>query len=154
MDVRNNNEWVNYKAGLDDWSNIPRIQQQQHSKNISQINHGSNIYSDRSSSDEKTMSMLRSHSTLGHSSTLPSNFGVNKYSVIPYQKKILEKDNETVSTSTNSSMTEDDLNQTEVPLERNITENEENDPNDLNNIRTETTVAIISDVITTGSAHR
>lgn len=91
-DSRNSstNEWVNYKASLEEWGgSLPRVK---HSKNISQINHGSSILPDsRSSSDEK------SPSTTGGCT-------VNKFNVLPYDSS--KSDNKTTSGSVSTSGSE------------------------------------------------
>lgn len=89
------NEWVNYKASLEEWGgSLPRVK---HNKNISQINHGSSILPDsRSSSDEK------SPSTTGGSRS--EGCTVNKFNVLPYDSS--KSDNKTTSGSVSTSGSE------------------------------------------------
>lgn len=97
IDSRNSstNEWVNYKASLEEWGSLPRVK---HNKNVSQINHGSSILADsRSSSDEKSPS-----TNVGSRS---DGCTVNKFNVLPYDSSKSENKTTSGSVSTSGSET-------------------------------------------------
>lgn len=130
-DSKSSNEWVNYRVGLDGWTNIPRFQS---SKFVTEINHGAadkaNTFSDsRSSSDDKTPSP-----TSGCNSA-QGVYKVTTFEVLPCNNKVKVEKNDTIESNNIESTSESEYCNEAV-------------------IKHEPSSAIITETITTGSNHR